>query len=201
MAKEITEGKGLLEYIERENLDLNLFAAYTKIDFASISPEEFVEGYKLLQNTYYQYLEEYCQGDNTQVDEGKYANYFKNALQFEEKIGESGFISTIQALIQQNHLNGRYYEEYGKDMTKTQVENDFMKRLMDSVMTMFDGQRREEYNTTIEGIEDLYASLEINELQNIDHSTAVAEITGESFVEGLELPDNEAEAESDWEIG
>lgn len=149
----------LMEFMK--GTDLNLFSAYTKINVND--SKDFFEGYKLMENTYKEYVDEYCDGDNTQVQEEMYAQYFEKAVGFTDKVGETGFIDTYKAMLQQNNINNNFYEEYGHKDVVEEKKTDGWSGIKRSIKTLFDGQRKGEYKDTIEEISEMQKEVQQQE--------------------------------------
>ena len=111
--------------------------------------------YKLMENTYREYVKEYCDGDNKQVQEEQYVQYFEKALGFTDKIGETGVIDTFKAMLEQNDINNNFYGEYGYKEVTEEKDTGAWSDIKRSIKTLFNGQRRGEYKDTIDTIKDM----------------------------------------------
>ena len=160
IAKSIGEEK-LFEFLK--TADLNLFGAYTKLNIENA--QEFLPGYKLMENTYGEYITQYCEGDNKRVNEIEYVQYFIKALDFTDKIGETGFFTTFQAMLEQNDINRNFYNEYGRfygTYERDEARNGFWNEITAYCKTLLNRERRGKYKETIYTIGDLLESGENN---------------------------------------
>lgn len=147
IAKNVGEDN-IKEFLKTANL--NLFSAYTKYNHDN---NDFLEVYRLMDNTYNEYVEEYCNGDSNQVNENQYTQYFTKSLKYMDKLGEQGPVNTLKAMLEQNNINENFYKEYGHTSTTAKKDIGVWNSIGRFIRTLFDGQRRGDYKNLIKELE------------------------------------------------
>lgn len=147
IAKNVGEDN-IKEFLKTANL--NLFSAYTKYNHDN---NDFLEVYRLMDNTYNEYVEEYCNGDSNQVNENQYTQYFTKSLKYMDKLGEQGPVNTLKAMLEQNNINENFYKEYGHTSTTAKKDIGVWNSIGRFIKTLFDGQRRGDYENLIKKLE------------------------------------------------
>lgn len=147
IAKNVGEDN-IKEFLKTANL--NLFSAYTKYNHDN---NDFLEVYRLMDNTYNEYVEEYCNGDSNQVNENQYTQYFTKSLKYMDKLGEQGPVNTLKAMLEQNNINENFYKEYGHTSTTAKKDIGVWDSIGRFIKTLFNGQRRGDYEDLIKKLE------------------------------------------------
>lgn len=147
IAKNVGEDN-IKEFLKTANL--NLFSAYTKYNHDN---NDFLEVYRLMDNTYNEYVEEYCNGDSNQVNENQYTQYFTKSLKYMDKLGEQGPVNTLKAMLEQNNINENFYKEYGHTSTTAKKDIGVWDSIGRFIKTLFNGQRRGDYENLIKKLE------------------------------------------------
>ena len=139
-----------------EGKDINLFSAFAKtyvskeLSKTQLTGNEFLQYYLLMENSYNTYVERYCEGDYTKVNETDYAQFFVGSVVFMDNLGEAGIISTTWALRDQTAIN----ESFNVQQNNGEKMN-FFERVSNFLDICFDGERRGEYEEVIKAIEDI----------------------------------------------
>lgn len=126
-------------------VNVNLFLVVVDNNKEDINIEQLLEKYEKTELGYNSYIEVYCSGDGTKVDEDKYVQFFGSALELEdfEDIGKD---STFKGLNDVSDVNREYYDAYGKADAPKDIRTGFFHKLSERVKNVFKTSRRSDYN-------------------------------------------------------
>lgn len=142
----------LTQFLSKNGINLDLFAAYTNSDVGKNDLENFFSNFYILQNTYDLYVENYCQGDYGKADSGTYVNYFNVAQEeYMKELGdtEDGIIGRFWQKLDQNKMNKRFYEQ------TTDKEQNFIENFVQFAKTIIDVSRDRDLKETLKTIDEL----------------------------------------------
>lgn len=148
----------LTDFLNKDDRDLDLFAAHTKVNEKTENMSDFFGNFVLLENTYNEYVSEYCDGDKTKVDEGQFAEYFSVAKDnYMQDLGENeGPIGKFGQKLDQNTMNKRFWEQTTGNKQK------FVENCMQLFKTIIDGTRSSEFNEAIEQVTEIQQEKNLN---------------------------------------
>lgn len=134
-----------IKSINDNKYNLNVLAEYAKEELDELSFEESLARFGLIDNSYKVYLEEYGLDENN-VDISSYTQFANQYIADNPEIGKEGnFFDTLKGEFSQNDMNSGFYSQRQEGGEKEGV----IKSIFRNIKTIFEGQRREEYERAV----------------------------------------------------